>query len=124
MNQGLSKLNSRRMWVVPDFVVWGLPDLGEIEYLDIEQVDSIKSVAFGSVGIGDSVQSVVFSNLKDNRGNSLPATISRPLVTSRSHNESQVFVVGTEANSGFKIARDPSVAGPLTVDLIVTELGE
>ena len=124
MNAGLNRLNSRRMWVVPNVVVWGLSGLGEVGYLSIEQVDSTKSVSIGSVGIDDTAQSVSFATLKDVRGNSLPATIKKPLVTARSQNESQVFVVGSETNTGFKIARDPAATGAVTVDLIITELGE
>jgi len=124
MNAGLNKLKSRRLWVVPNFVVWGLAGLGEIEYLNVEQVDSTKSISFGSIGIGDTAQSVSFVNLVDVRGNALPSVIRRPLVTARPHDESQVFVVGTETDSGFKIARDPASMGPVTVDLIITELGE
>ncbi len=112
------------MWLVPNFVVWGLVGLGGVEYLSIEQVDSTKSVSFGSSGIGDTAQTVNFSNLTDVRGNALPATIKRPLVTARSQSESPVFVMGSETNSGFKIARDVSAVGPVTVDLIITELGE
>ena len=124
MNNGLNNLKSRRMWVVPDFVVWGLSGLGQIDYLAVEEVDSAKSVSFGSVGIGDTAQSVSFSNMTDVRGNQLPASINRALVTARPRNESPVFVIGTETSSGFKIARDPNAPGPVTVDLIITELGE
>jgi hypothetical protein len=124
MNVGLNKLKSRRLWVVPNFIVWGLAGLGEIEYLNVEQVEGTKSVSFGSAGIGDTAQSVSFANLVDVRGNTLPASIQRPLVTARSHDQSRVFVIGTETNSGFKIARDSAAAGPLAVDLIITELGE
>ncbi len=112
------------MWVVPNMVIWGLAGLGEVEYLNIEQVDSTKTVFFGSIGIGETAQSVNFASLLDVRGNLLPATIKKPLVLARSQNESQVFVVGSESNTGFKIARDPAAKGPVTVDLIITELGE
>ncbi|MGH8015123.1 MAG: hypothetical protein ACREBV_02930 [Candidatus Zixiibacteriota bacterium] len=124
MNSEINALKSRRIWVVPNFVVWGLSGLGEIEYLSVEEVGSAKAVAFGSVGIGDTAQSVTFSSLVDIRGNSLPASIQRPLVTARSQDQSQVFLIGTETNSSFKIARDSQAAGPVTVDLIITELGE
>lgn len=112
------------MWVVPNIVVWGLAGLGEVEYLIIEQVDAIKSMSFGSAGIGNTAQSVSFDTLKDVRGNLLPTTIKKPLVTARSQNESQVFVIGTETDTGFRIARDPAAKSPVTVDLIITELGE
>lgn len=124
MNDGLNTLKSRRMWLVPDFVVWGLSGLGEIEYLNVENVEGTKSILFGSAGIGDTSQLVTFASLTDVRGNFLPASIKRPLVTARSHNEAQVFVVGSETNSGFKIARDADASEPVTVDLIITELGE
>src|SRR5574341_1506874 len=104
MNIGLSSLKSRRAWLVPNFVVWGLEGLGEIEYLEVEQIDGTKSVGFSSTGIGDTSQSVSFGNLIDVRGNTLPGTIQRPLVTVRLHSEAQVFVVGAESSSSFKIA--------------------
>lgn len=112
------------MWVVPDFVVWGLPGLGDINYLNIEDVDGTKSLHFGAVTIGDTAQSVSFDALVDIRGNNLPASISRPYVTARSQDASQVFIVGSELSTGFKIARDPDAIGPVTVELIITELGE
>ncbi len=124
MYSGLNSLKSRRLWAVPNFVVWGLAGLGDIEYLNVEQVDGAKFVSFGSAGIGDVSQSVSFASLVDIRGNTLPASIQRPLVTARSHDQFQGFVIGTETNSGFKIARDATAAGPLMVDLIITELGE
>jgi hypothetical protein len=124
MNFGLNILNSRRMWVVPNFVVWGLSGLGEIDYLNLEEAGGTKSVFFGSIGIGDTAQSVSYSNLIDVRGNNLPVNIKRPVVTARSQSESQVYLVGSETGSGFKIARDAAAHGPVTVDLIITELGE
>ena len=124
MYNGLTKLTSRRKWLVPNFVVWGLPGLGDIEYLNVEEVDGTDSILFGTVTIGNSAQQVTFSNLTDVRGNYLPSNINRPLVTIRSQSEAQAFLIGTETWNGFKIARDPAATGPIAVDLIVTELGE
>ena len=124
MNYGQIQLTSHRTWLVPDFVVWGLPGLGDIDYLNIESVAGTKSLFFGAVTIGDTAQSISFASLIDIRGNNLPDTISRALVTVRSHSAEQVFVVGLETSTGFKIARDPAAAGPVKVDLIITELGE
>ena len=124
MNTGLIQLTARRQWVIPNFEVWGLPGLGDIDYLNIEQVAGIKSLSFGTVTIGSTAQTVEFADLTDIRGNNLPATIDRALVTSRSHGALQVFVIGKETSTSFKIARDPKASGPVTVDLIVTELGE
>lgn len=109
---------------MPNFVVWGLSGLGDIEYLDVENIDGAKSVSFGSVGIGDTSQPVTFASLTDVRGNLLPPVIKRPMVTARSHSQLQVFVIESETNTTFKIARDPLAPAPVIVDLIITELGE
>jgi len=124
MNNGLVQLTSHRIWHVLNFNVWGVQNLGEIEYLNLEQVDAIKSVAFGSINIGDSSQSVIFAGLTDRRGNLLPANITKALVIARPLSDRQVFIVGTETSAGFKIARDSKSNKPVTTDLIIIELGE
>jgi hypothetical protein len=124
MINGLEHILSRRMWFVPGLVVWGLPGMGEVEFLTVEQIGSEKSILFGSLSIGDSSQEVFFSDLSDHRGNALPETINYPRVLVRSHNEDSVFVVGTESMSSCKLARDPESSGPVTVDLFIIELGD
>ena len=124
MNNGLVQLTSHRIWHIPSFNVWGVQNLGEIEYLNLEQVDSTKSVAFGSISIGDSSQSVTFAGLTDRRGNSLPANITKALVIARPLSDRQVFMVGAETSTGFKIARVSKSNKPVTTDLIIIELGE
>ena len=124
MNNGLVQLTSHRIWRIPNFNVWGVQNLGEIEYLNLEQVDTTKSIAFGSVSIGDSSQSVSFAGLTDSRGNSLPSNITKPLVIARPLSDRQVFMVGTETSTGFKIARDSKSNRPVTTDLIIVELDE
>lgn len=124
MNNGLVQLTSHRIWHVLNFNVWGIQNLGEIEYLNLEQVDAIKSVAFGSINIGDSSQSVIFAGLTDRRGNLLPANITKALIIARPLSDRQVFIVGTETSTGFKIARDSKSNKPVTTDLIIIELGE
>lgn len=124
MNNGLVQLTSHRIWHVLNFNVWGIQNLGEIEYLNLEQVDAIKSVAFGSINIGDSSQSVIFAGLTDRRGNLLPANITKALIIARPLSDRQVFIVGTETSAGFKIARDSKSNKPVTTDLIIIELGE
>ncbi|MEE8405396.1 MAG: hypothetical protein V3S17_08395 [candidate division Zixibacteria bacterium] len=124
MNNGLVQLTSHRIWHVLNFNVWGVQNLGEIEYLNLEQVDAIKSVAFGSINIGDSSQSVIFAGLTDRRGNLLPANITKALIIARPLSDRQVFIVGTETSTGFKIARDSKSNKPVTTDLIIIELGE
>lgn len=124
MLSALSQVNTRRMWFVPRLNVWGIAGWGEIDYLVIEHVDDTDSILFGTAGMGDSAQSVMFEELTDFRGNALPATIRNPRVLVRPRGEQTAFVVGDEWNSGFKIARQVDAGGPVTVDLLVIEMGE
>jgi hypothetical protein len=115
---------THRSWFVPDFSVWGLPSLGEHDFLALEKVDSTWSVYYGSASIGESDQEVLFSQLTDHRGNSLPSSLKSPRVFPRPKGSETAFVVGTEASDRFKIARDPETNGPVTVDLLVVEMGD
>jgi hypothetical protein len=120
---GIENVLSRRIWFVPGFEVWGLPGLGVIEYLVLENIGSEKTIFYGQAGIGDGSQTVAFNELTDHRGNILPANIDSPRVIARSHDENAVFIVGTEKNNSFKIAHDPYSKNNVTVDLMIIELG-
>ncbi|MEW6411652.1 MAG: hypothetical protein AB1483_04160 [Candidatus Zixiibacteriota bacterium] len=124
MLTALVNVTGRRVWFVPDVSVWGTSGWSEIEFLTVESVDSVKSVFFGSVDVGDSAQSVAFEQLTDFRGNHLPASLTNPRVFVRPRSELSAYVVGSEISSGFKIARDQSAGGPVTVDLLVVEMGD
>ena len=121
---GLERLTSRRAWFVPDFTVWGQPSLGEHEYLALEQVGPTWSVYYGTAAVGESDQEVLFSQLTDHRGNSLPGSISSPRVQVRAKESESAFVVGQETSDRFKIAHDITAAGPVIVDLWIVELGD
>jgi hypothetical protein len=121
---GLERVIARRAWFVADFSVWGQPSLGEHEYLALEQVDSIWSVHFGSASIGESDQEVLFSQLIDHRGNSLPTSLASPRVFIRPKNATAAFIVGQESTDRFKIAHDSAADGPVTADLWIVELGD
>ena len=123
MLSGLEKLKTRRAWLVPDFMVWGLPGLGDIEFLVVENIGSTRSVLFGATDVADAVQEVSYAELTDHRGNNLPETIKAPLVMPRSKTGEAVFVVGQEASNEFKIARTVSADGPVTADLLIMEMG-
>ena len=69
MLSGLEKIKSRRAWLVPDFMVWGLPALGELEFLLVENVDNNRGIFFDTVDLVDTVQEVAFDQLADHRGN-------------------------------------------------------
>jgi len=124
MLTGIERVTARRVWFVPDFVVWGLPSLGEHDYLAIEKVGAVQSVFYGSATVGQVEQEVSFEQLVDHRGNHLPSSLGAALVVPRSRGSEAVFVVGRESSSGFKIARDPASDNPVTVDLLIVELGE
>ena len=124
MISGIDRVTARRIWFVPDLVVWGLPSLGEYEFLLLDEEDSTKSVYYGIAAIGENEQEVLFSQLSDHRGNTLPTSIKSPRVFPRARSSEAVFVVGKESSDRFKIARDQEAGGPVTVDLLVVELGD
>jgi len=121
---GLELVTSRRVWFVPEFSVWGQPSLGEHEYLALEKVDSTWSIHYGTASIGENSQEVLFGQLTDHRGNTLPGSLEAPRVFIRPRDGTPVFIVGNEGADRFKIARDPDAAGPVTVDLMIVELGD
>jgi len=120
----LESIIAKRSWFVSDFAVWGEPSLGEHEYVSLEQVDSTWSVGYGATSIGQADQEVLFNQLTDHRGNTLPDNIESPRVFVRSRNATPVFIVGRESSDRFKIAHTSSDAGPTTVDLWVIEFGD
>jgi len=122
MISGLDRVLSRRMWFIPDFSVWGLAGWSEVEFVTAEQIGSDVSILFGSIDIGNDAQQVLFENLADHRGNSLPQSISAPVVMIRPKGAETAFLVGSEAVTGFKIARDDETAGPVMVDLLIMEM--
>ena len=116
-------VTARRQWFVPDVVVWGLPGLGDIDYLAVETVDGNASVFFNTADVGAAQQEIAFGQLIDDRGNNLPTTLNTPRVLVRPRSETPVFIVGRETDQSFRVARDPAAAGPVTVDLLIIEAG-
>jgi hypothetical protein len=123
MLSGLEKIKSRRAWLVPDFMVWGLPALGELEFLLVENVDNERGVFFNTVDLVDTIQEVSFDQLTDHRGNQLPSEISSPVVIPRSKSGVAVYVVGKESDSKFKIARSEGGEDTAMTDLLIMEMG-
>ena len=120
----LAHITAKRTWLVHDLTVWGTGTLGAIEFLLADGPTATGELYFGTADIGDSAQSVEFSQLTDHRGNQLPSTISAPHVMIRSRSTTPVYLIGRETNSGFKIARNSNAPDRATVDLIVIEMGE
>ncbi len=124
MLAGLEGKYARRMWFVPGFNVWGLPGLGEIEYVVQEQVGATSAAYYAQTDIGDCAQSVRFGDLSDHRGNRLPESIASARVIPRQKDGNTVFVLGEETARTFKIARDADTTAPVSTDLLIIEMGD
>ncbi len=124
MTTGFERVTARRVWFVPTFVVWGLPAWDVVEFLTVEKIGPNEAVLYGSLDIGGTAQNVTFSDLTDHRGNQLPSAIASPRVIIRPRSSDTAFVIGQESQTNFKIARDPNASGPVTVDLLVVEMGD
>ncbi len=123
MNITLDYLRGRRMWVVPNFVVWGDWSLYSFLLLYTEVEATAKRVVFSKSTLGGLDQTVEFSNLYDFRGNQLPNTISNPKVVVLPKNEVSCFVVGSESGTGFRIGKLGESSGTGLVDLMIVEMG-
>lgn len=124
MPAGLEQVAAHRVWFVPSFVVWGLPGLDDIDLLVVERTAGVDTIGFSSITIAGASQDVLYADLTDHRGNQLPGSLAAPRVLTRTHEPMQAFVVGTEATTSFRIARDPDAPGPLVADLMVVEMGD
>ena len=124
MTTGFERVTARRIWFVPNFIVWGLPVWEEIEFLTVEKVGSYEAVLYGSLDIEGTAQQVAFSDLTDHRGNQLPSAIASARIIIRPRSSNTAFVTSEESETNFKIARDPDTSGPVTVDLLVVEMGD
>ena len=123
MNITLDYLRGRRTWVVPNFVVWGDWSLASFLLLYTEIGETSKRVMLARNNLGGLDQSVTFETLYDFRGNRLPETISNPKVMVMPKNEVNCFVVGTETDTGFRIARFSGSEKTGLVDLTIVEMG-
>ena len=123
MNITLDYLRGRRTWVVPNFVVWGDWSLASFLLLYTEMGEASKRVALAKNNLGGLDQMVNFSDLYDFRGNRLPEAIGNPKVIVMPKNEVNCFVVGTETDTGFKIAKFSGSEKTGLVDLMIVEMG-
>jgi hypothetical protein len=123
MNITLDYLRGRRTWAVPKFVVWGDWSLASFLLLYTETGETTKRVVLAKNNLGGLDQIVAFSDLYDFRGNKLPETIAQPKVMVMPKNEVNCFVVGTETDTGFRIARFSGSERTGLVDLMIVEMG-
>jgi len=99
MISGLDAVKSKRTWFVPD-VCWGVSQEATVDFLTVEEVDSVKSVLAGSLPIGSSLQEIAFSDLRDHRGNPLPDTIASPQPGNRCHLSNRAGFTGNRPGHG------------------------
>ncbi len=124
MNTTLTYLLSHRMWLVENVVVWGSISSYIGSFLLTEDVGGERPIYLWQADIGGNVQEIAFENLVDNRGNSLPSTISRPKVVILPKSGVHVVVLGRETNASFRLAKTESGVAPGVVDLLVIEMRE
>ena len=123
MNITLDYLRGRRTWAVPNFVVWGDWSLASFLLLYTEMGETSRRVMLARNNLGGLDQSVAFETLYDFRGNQLPQTINNPKVMVMPKNEVNCFVVGTETETAFRIARFSGSEKAGLVDLMIVEMG-
>jgi hypothetical protein len=121
--QTLNFLKSRRIWVIKDFLVWGISGQVQIRYLGLETVAGTGRLMFGAASPSGAQQNVLFSELTDFRGNRLPSSISFPKVLVRPRSSYAAFLTGEESDAGFQIVREADAPGPVPADLFIIEMG-
>ena len=121
MNTTLDYLRSNRKFLVTDFVVYGDYSDAEGGLLYTEQVSSERRMIFAHSFISDDEQEIYFGNLYDYKSNQLPGKINNPKIIILPKNDVYCFLVGSETETGFKIAKDnPAKTG--LVDLLIIEM--
>jgi hypothetical protein len=123
MNTGFSLATAKRSWYVPDIQVWGAEGWGDFEYLILEDVESVNSILFDKKSIGENNQLIKYADLRDFRGNLLPEKIINPKIMIKNKTEKSAFIIGSESDEGFTIARESSAQNPVPVDLYIIEMG-
>lgn len=121
---GYALANTKRSWYVPNLQIYGTVGWGQFEYLITENLNSIVSVFFDKISIGDSSQHMFFGDLIDIKGNNLPSTLKNPKVLVKPKSEGSAYIVGDESSTGFKIVRTSDSPQVVQVDLYIIEMGD
>lgn len=118
----LNHILSRRLWVVREFNIWGVVDDVEFLFLTAEKDGTTSRIMFQQIAVNRSVQDVLFADLTDWRGNTLPAEINSPWIIICPRTEFGAFLIGEHSSTGFRVARSPEAPGAVTADLFIYEL--
>ena len=123
MNTTLAYLRGRRAWLVQNLAVWGSDCEAEFLMATAETVGSDTRIGFWQAPLGGQLQEVLFSTLKDNRGNQLPETIKSPAVVVIPKGKQGAFVRAVNGETGFVVARGEGGAKTVAVDVMIFETG-
>jgi len=123
MNTTYAYLTGRRAWFVPAVSVWGDLQAETIDSLATETDDSATRVVFQRFTIGGEAQEIAFASLTDHRGNPLPVQVDNPVAIPVAKNAVAVAVIGTPANTSFRIGKSAVSAEDAIVDLWIIEAG-
>jgi hypothetical protein len=123
MNTTLAYLRGRRAWLIENLAVWGVDSEADFLSVIAENVGSDTRIGFWQTSLGGTVQSVAFSSLVDNRGNTLPDTIKSPAVVVIPRGRNGAFVKAVTGESGFVVAKTGDTPSSVTVDVLVFETG-
>ncbi len=119
----LSYLRGRRLWVVPEVLIWGKSDNAQFHFITVANIDGQPRASYCHILMGGETQEIFYSDLVDFRGNNLPASISHPKIIIQPRSSDTAFLVGAESNAGFRIARSNAASGAVKVDLFIYEMG-
>jgi hypothetical protein len=121
MNTTLDYLRGNRKFLINDFMVYGDFSTAEGGLLFTETSAGMSRIMFAHSFISENEQLVKYCNLYDYKSNQLPENLSSPKVIILPRNDVHCFLVGSETETGFKIAKNcPEKTG--LVDLIIMEM--
>lgn len=121
MNLTLAHLTGRRAWYVPAVSVWGDLSAETVEMMATETDDNATRVVFQQFTVGGEDQVIMFSSLTDHRGNTLPASIDRPVVIPIAKNAIGVAILGRPSSVSFRAGKVSIAAADGIVDLWIVE---
>lgn len=123
MNSTLAYLRGRRAWLVENYNVYGSDAELEIYSAICESINATEQIGFKRLGLGGWRQEVYFSDLTDNKGNSLPDQIKQPAVVVMPRSSAGAHIKYVLGQAGFVIARSSDESATTTVDLLIFETG-
>jgi hypothetical protein len=123
VNQTLNVLTGRRAWYVPGVSIWGNVVGETIDAVATEADDGTTRVVFYQFPIAGTLQDIEFTNLIDHRGNSLPMTISGPVVIPIPRNTVGVAILGKPGSTALTVGKTEITSEDGLVDFWIVEAG-